>query len=1225
MKAKRFHFIAFAMLATVLFTLSGCGGGSKSTPVTTSSVGSGGAASLSSGKVGALGLAAKAEVRGLVENLPYFGVVAGDTVPALTKGKYLLPEGVASITRSSMTAVREITSSFVNGDVAYVSATFTLSGTLTFLDSAGTTVSEKPITMTTYGDYVLEKGSAGSWSVIEDATENLSFYSGSSSVSIQEVKYEPAFAGPGDTQKMEVVLTSPSASELYVTGKVDALGLKAVLADDGTGADFTANDGVYTAQYTIPSTAAEGQYTGVLDIIDKTASFDLTSAEYTGQVLTQPVLVGGIQSVTLTSNATTVTAGDYVYFLAEGVLGSGTTIDLTNDVTWTSSDVNVGDVYGPGYFYGFSSGTTSVSAALGTLTSNSISVTVTGSVTGGGTGGTGTGAFGAPANVEAIPSADGEVTLYWDFVAEAVSYNIYMASQTGVTPTNYASLPDGMLHAADFPYYVHTGLTNGKTYYFIVTAVSVDGTESEASVEVSATPTSSGGGAVGGAVAYAGDGSVSVYWDAIPGATSYSVYMASQMGVSSANYSTLPAGNVVSGIVDIFYTFTGLTNGVTYYFVVVGTDGTNVTPDSLEVSATPTAVTGGGAAGTCGDTYCDAAAGETQLTCASDCGGSVIASCGNGTCESVNGEDATTCSVDCTGGGGTPPPTCGDTYCDAAIGETTITCAADCTGGGGTPPPTCGDTYCDAAIGETTITCAADCSGGGGLSAPTLASVAAGNGSATLNYSAVSGAATYNAYASTSPAVTKTIYTFSANCGATTSCTMSGLTNGTTYYFVVTAYNATSGESPESSPAVSATPSAGGLSAPTGVGAGAGDGQATVSYNTNGASSYIVYTSTSPTVSKTINNFSTNCGALASCTVTGLTNGTTYYFVVTAYDATLGESAESAVVSATPMGTLSAPTGVSPSAGNGNVSLIWNSVAGATSYNIYYATVAGVTAANYTGLPGGTAITGVVSTSQVISPLTNGTRYYFIVTAFDGTTESASSAEVSTTPAVPGPANLMATPGNGQVTLSWDAVGTAFEYHVYYATVSGVTKDNYTGLPGGATQIVYETLTTTITGLTNGTTYYFVVTAIDGTETGNSNEVSATPTAPPLSAPTGVMASMGAVSGEIDISWGMVTGAVSYTVYYSSTPGVSKSIYEGFVPGIASTSTTLTGLTPGATYYLVVTAYDGVTESVESMEVSANALAMAPPGAKGKIQYVVLRLGDAYQSVKQKVKELVSL
>ena len=419
---------------------------------------------------------------------------------------------------------------------------------------------------------------------------------------------------------------------------------------------------------------------------------------------------------------------------------------------------------------------------------------------------------------------------------------------------------------------------------------------------------------------------------------------------------------------------------------------------------------------------------------------------------------------------------------------------------------------------------------------------------------------------------------------STTSFTDTGLTNGTTYYYTVAAVNS-AGVSPQSGEA-SATPvamQATAPSAPQSLTATGGSGSVSLSWATpssNGGApitGYDVYRGTSAG-GESATPIATNVSA-TSFTDTGLTNGTTYYYKVAAVNA-VGLSPQSGEASATPQATVpSAPSGLVASGGNASVVLSWtvpNSDGGApiTGYDVYRGTSAGGESAT----PVATNVTGSSFTDIGVA---NGTTYYYKVAAVNAVGLSPQSGEASATPQAPAtvpsaPQGLTATGGNGTVKLSWSAPasngGAAVNgYDVYRGTSAGGES---------ATPIVTNVTGTsfTDTGLTNGTTYYYTVAAVNAVGVSpQSGEASATPQAGAPSAPLAVVASAG--NASVTVSWSVpasdggspVTG---YDVYRGTSAGGESA--TPIVTNVTGTSFTDTGLTNGTTYYYTVAAVNAV-------------------------------------------------
>ncbi|MBU2699283.1 hypothetical protein Ga0466249_000362 [Sporomusaceae bacterium BoRhaA] len=138
------------------------------------------------------------------------------------------------------------------------------------------------------------------------------------------------------------------------------------------------------------------------------------------------------------------------------------------------------------------------------------------------------------------------------------------------------------------------------------------------------------------------------------------------------------------------------------------------------------------------------------------------------------------------------------------------------------------------------------------------------------------------------------------------------------------------------------------------------------------------------------------------------------------------------------------------------------------------------------------------------------------------------------------PTNLVATAGDSQVSLSWAEVTGATGYNVKHATTAG---GPYTTVGANVSTSNYVD-----TAVTNGTTYYYVVTAVnaDG-ESANSNEASATPAkqVTPPSSDGNVLLQVTMIDSsdrEFQLSATEIDGFVNWYNHHSSTDTASYSL-----------------------------------------------------------------------------------
>jgi hypothetical protein len=284
--------------------------------------------------------------------------------------------------------------------------------------------------------------------------------------------------------------------------------------------------------------------------------------------------------------------------------------------------------------------------------------------------------------------------------------------------------------------------------------------------------------------------------------------------------------------------------------------------------------------------------------------------------------------------------------------------------------------------------------------------------------------------------------------------------------------------------------------APTGVSATGGDGSATVSWTapSSGGSAITKYTVT-PYVGSAAQTPVTVSGSppATQTTVSGLTNGTSYTFTVSATNA-VGTGPASSPSNAVTPGPPPAVTAVTPSSGATGVA---TSVAPSATFSqpVTPGTVSftvkdsgGNSMAGTVGFSSGNT----VATFTPASALAGSTTYTATVSGAQNASGTPMSSPFSwsfTTGATPpgAPTGVTATAGNKSATVRWTAPNNGG---------STITKYTVTPFVGSTAQKPVTVsgsppaTSTTVTGLTNGTTYTFRVSATNAVGTGPASSPS---------------------------------------------------------------------------------------------------------------------------------------
>ena len=166
-------------------------------------------------------------------------------------------------------------------------------------------------------------------------------------------------------------------------------------------------------------------------------------------------------------------------------------------------------------------------------------------------------------------SASGKPQLTWAAVDGAAKYEIYRSTQqsTGFT----------LLGTTTSTSYVNTGAAVGKTYYYKVRALNVDGAAGAYSSTVSGAAKAVAPAAPTVTMTYSDSGKPKLTWSAVSGAASYRVYRSESRGTG---YSLLGTTTSTS------YVNTGAAVGKTYYYRVKAVNSAGTSAYSNIVSGT---------------------------------------------------------------------------------------------------------------------------------------------------------------------------------------------------------------------------------------------------------------------------------------------------------------------------------------------------------------------------------------------------------------------------------------------------------------------------------------------------------------------------------------------------------------------------------------------------------------------------------------------------------------
>ena len=480
---------------------------------------------------------------------------------------------------------------------------------------------------------------------------------------------------------------------------------------------------------------------------------------------------------------------------------------------------------------------------------------------------------------------------------------------------------------------------------------------------------------------------------------------------------------------------------------------------------------------------------------------------------------------------------------------------------------------------------------------PTPTSPSAGNGSVTLAFTGLGNATTYvvTTYLHAAPQTLLTntcTQVVAVTSTAPISCTVTGLTPGTAYDFVVTPSGGTTTlvGSAKAGPFTAGGPSS------TPVVTSAGPDKLLVTWMANGTAT--VYTVSDGSVSCQVINTTTPPTGTQSCVLTDAAkDGTLVASTTITVTPNTGTTYTSVTVTAAAGTTysraLAAPTVVN--AGSGAVTATFTADGHAALYTVASANTVSATNStcqvyNYTTAPTGTQ-------SCKVTGLTNGVYYTFTVNPASTSYSTVSAASVALLVG----ANFAATPtavwaGDGAATVSFTSDGIAATYVVTATDTTtpangsqSCTVSNSTTPPAKGAQ------SCKVTGLTDGDSYTFSVTPSGNTTTLTMSLPSAafvaSASVAPF-APTGVTATT--TTNSVTVTWvaPTITGGSAITGYVVTVSAGNTTTSCGTVAATATTCT-ITGLKVGTAYAISVLAVNAIGNSAVATATATTASAAA--------------------------------